>query len=42
MSIFISYGGADTANLNISTLRVLEKVDKSLKIVVVTTKATQI
>jgi len=37
--IFISYGGADTANLNISTLRVLEEVDKSLKIVVVTTKA---
>ncbi len=26
--IFISYGGADTANLNISTLRVLEEVDK--------------
>jgi len=37
--IFISYGGADTANLNIPTLRVLEEVDKNLKIVVVTTKA---
>ncbi len=29
--IFISYGGADTANLNISTLRVLEEVDKRSK-----------
>jgi len=37
--IFISYGGADTANLNIPTLKVLEEVNKSLKIVVVTTKA---
>ncbi len=37
--IFISYGGADTVNLNIPTLKVLEEIDKNLKIVVVTTKA---